>query len=327
MPRIVWVVVGVLVLVLAGGLVVLDRHQAGHGRASLFALPWTGQRAAANRPAAEPASVGAFPRGRAQPSPARVPGSRQVALLVDQVGARADVFDEIVALGRPLTVGILPDLPLSRRLARDAVRAGLEVVIQLPLEPYRFPEVDPGPGTLLVSMTPEDLGRRTRRALAGLPEAAGVATGMGSRFTEDRTRMRAVLEAVAADGRYFVDGLTSAWSVGFDEAREMGIRAGRRQILLDPDEEEATMRARLEEVERWADRHGTVLAVAHGRRLTVRLLAEALPRWETHGLRLVPVSALLGPAAPRPPRAAPVAIRSLGAPPAPARTRTASERG
>jgi polysaccharide deacetylase 2 family uncharacterized protein YibQ len=319
-------VVGVLVLTLAGGLVVLDRHQAGRGRASLFALPWTGPRST-NPPAAEPASIGTPARGRPQPSRTGAPRSRQVALLVDQVGARADVFDEIVALGRPLTVGILPDLPLSRRLARDAVRAGLEVVIQLPLEPYRFPEVDPGPGTLLVSMTPEDLGRRTRRVLAGLPEAVGVATGMGSRFTEDRVRMRAVLEAVAADGRYFVDGLTSAWSVGFDEARELGIRAGRRQILLDPDEEEATMRARLEEVERWADRRGTVLVVAHGRRLTVRLLAEALPRWETHGLRLVPVSTLLGPGAPRTPRAVPVAIRALGAPAFPAHARTGSERG
>src|SRR5206468_3393845 len=84
--------------------------------------------------------------------------------------------------------------------------AGREGTLELPLEPYGFPAVDPGPGVLLVSMTPEDVTRRTRRFLAGFPEVSGVATGMGSRFTEDRARMRAVLEAVRGEGRYFVDG-------------------------------------------------------------------------------------------------------------------------
>ena len=152
----------------------------------------------------------------------------------------------------------------------------------------------------LVSMTPEDVTRRTRRFLAGFPEVSGVTTGMGSRFTEDRARMRAVLEAVRGEGRYFVDGMTSGWSVGFDEARALGLPAARRQVLLDPDEDEATVRERVEEVERWAQRRGAVLAVAHGRRLTLRLLAEAIPRWESSGLRLVPVSRLVTPRAGEP---------------------------
>ena len=81
-------------------------------------------------------------------------GPRRIALLVDELGARGDAFDTVLALGRPLTVAILPELPLSRRLAREAARAGLEVTLELPLEPYGFPAVDPGPGVLLVSMTP-----------------------------------------------------------------------------------------------------------------------------------------------------------------------------
>ena len=298
MPRVVWVVVAAMALVMAGGILALDRRQVQRGAPSLFALPWSGARGARPAVVADP-PTGTLPGTGAGLGPARARrsdgGPRRIALLVDELGARGDAFDAVLALGRPLTVAILPELPLSRRLAREAARAGLEVTLELPLEPYGFPAVDPGPGVLLVSMTPEDVTRRTRRFLAGFPEVSGVATGMGSRFTEDRLRMRAVLEAVRGEGRYFVDGMTSGWSVGFDEARALGLPAARRQVLLDPDEDEATVRERVEEVERWAQRRGAVLAVAHGRRLTLRLLAEAIPRWEAHGLRLVPVSLLVTP--------------------------------
>jgi len=299
MPRAIWVVVAVVVLAIFGGIVALDHRQTTRGAASLLGFPWRERSEPSRGAGASISPAPARPPAGTRPQRSGPPGPGRIAVLVDDLGARADVFDEILALGRPLTVGVLPDLPLSRRLAREAARAGLEVVVQLPLEPYRFPELDPGPGTLLISMTPEDLGRRTRRLLGAIPEAAGVSTGMGSRFTEDRLRMRAVLDAVARDGRYFVDGLTSAWSVGFDEARSLGVPAARRQVLLDPDEDESTVRARLDWVERWATHRGSVVAIAHGRRLTVRLLAEAVPRWEAHGLRLVPVSTLVTPRSPR----------------------------
>jgi hypothetical protein len=283
--RLAWVVVGMLLVALAAGVVLLDRRQAQRGAPSLLGLRW---RDLAPRPAAGPAPAG-------RPTLPRSAAGR-VAVIVDELGGRADVLDRLVALGRPLTVAVLPELPLARRIARDAARAGLEVLVQLPLEPYRFPEADPGPGVLLSSMTPDEVTRRTRQQLASLPGAVGVATRMGSQFTEDRARMRALLEPVFLQGLFFVDSLTSQRSVGYDLARALGIPAARRQVFLDPDEREATARAGLVEAARWAERHGSVVAIGHGRLLTVRLLEEALPGWEARGLRLVPVSALLSQA-------------------------------
>jgi uncharacterized protein len=283
--RLAWVGVGALVLLLGAGVLWLDRRQAERGAPSILHLPWRGS---AGRRGAS-----AIPRPGAPTPRARV------AVIVDELGARADVLDAVVALGRPVTVAVLPELPLSRRIAREAARAGLEVLAQVPLEPYRFPELDPGPGLLLVSMAPEEVTRRTRQHLAAVPGAAGVTTRMGSRFTEDRARMRALLEPVYLQGLFFVDAVTSPESVGYDLARALGVPAARRQIFIDPDDTEATARRGLAAVERRAAGGGAVVAVAHGRVLTVRLLAEALPRWEARGVRLVPVSQLLdGRAAP-----------------------------
>jgi len=282
MARLPWLVVGVLILALAAGVVVLDRRQVRRGEPSLLALPWRGAAPTASTPAPAPR-----PRAGGE--------VRRIAVIVDELGSRADVFERVVALSRPVTVALLPELPLSRRLAREAARAGLEVLLQLPLEPYRFPEVDPGPGVLLTSMPADEITRRTRQHLAAIPGAVGVVTRMGSRFTEDRPSMRALLEPLFFQRLFFVDSLTSQRSVGYDVARALGIPAGRRQVFVDPDEREASARAGLLEVERWATRRGSVIAIAHGRLLTVGLLAEALPRWDAAGLRLVPVSELVTP--------------------------------
>src|SRR5262245_39424876 len=267
-----------LVVALVAGVVVLDRHQSGRGERSLLAWLWSAP--APSPPAARRGPTGPAPARRARPESTATRAPARVAVIVDELGARADVFERVVALGRPVTIAVLPELPLSPRLAREAARAGLEVLLQLPLEPYRFPEVDPGPGALLTSMPPDEVTRRTRQQLAAIPGATGVVTGMGSRFTEDRPRMRALLEPVFFQRLLFIDSLTSHRSVGYDVARALGIPAGRRQIFVDPDESEATARAQLLEVERRASRHDSTIVIAHGRPLTLQLLAEALARWE-----------------------------------------------
>jgi hypothetical protein len=215
-----------------------------------------------------------------------------VAVIVDDLGSRRDVFDVLREIRRPLSVAVLPALPLSAAIARDASRAGMEVLLGLPMEPYRFPEVDPGPGALLMSMAPGEIQHLVGSHLEAVAPAVGVVNRMGSRLTEDRSRMRAVLEVLAARRLFLVDAYTSSQSVAFDEAREAGVRAARRQILVDHARGEAGDRARWDEVAGWAERRGEVIVVAHGHPLTVRLLKEYVPRWEARGLRLVPVSQL-----------------------------------
>jgi len=215
-----------------------------------------------------------------------------VAVIVDDLGARRDVFDPLRDIHRPLTVAILPGLPLSEWTAREAAQAGMEVILDLPMEPYRFPEVDPGPGALLMAMGPQELQAQVGAHLASVPGAVGVTNHMGSRMTEDRTRMRTVLEVLAGRRLFLVDGLASNLSVAYDEAKALGLRAGRRQIAVDHAAGEAGDRVKWDEVTWWAERRGEVIVIAHGHPLTARLLREYVPRWEARGIRLVPVSQL-----------------------------------
>jgi polysaccharide deacetylase 2 family uncharacterized protein YibQ len=303
MPARVWTALAGLIAALLIAVVGLDQWQSRRGEPSLFGLPWGSSPTPAasaparalpkprNAPAASP--VPAAPQSPLAPQPAQAPTSApRVAVIVDDLGARRDVFDPLRDIRRPLTIAVLPGLPLSEWTAREATQAGMEVILDLPMEPYRFPEVDPGPGALLMTMSPQELQAQIGAHLASVPGAVGVTNHMGSRMTEDRPRMRTVLEVLASRRLFLVDGLASNLSLAYDEAKLLGLRAGRRQIIVDHKSGEAGDRVRWDEVAGWAERHGEVIVIAHGHPLTARLLREYVPRWEARGIRLVPVSQL-----------------------------------
>jgi polysaccharide deacetylase 2 family uncharacterized protein YibQ len=300
MPARVWTALAGLIAVLLVAVVGLDQWQSRRGEVSLFGLPWLSSPAPAT-PSRAPAApklrdpLPAQPASPAPPGPQARTGpvsTPRVAVIVDDLGARRDVFDPLRDIRRPLAVAILPGLPLSEWTAREAAQAGMEVILDLPMEPYRFPELDPGPGALLMAMGPQELQAQVGAHLASVPGAVGVTNHMGSRMTEDRTRMRTVLEVLAGRRLFLVDGLASNLSVAYDEAKALGLRAGRRQIVVDHAAGEAGDRVRWDDVAWWAERRGEVIVIAHGHPLTARLLREYVPRWEARGIRLVPVSQL-----------------------------------
>jgi polysaccharide deacetylase 2 family uncharacterized protein YibQ len=283
MPAGVWKALAGLIAALLVAVVALDQWQARHGLSSLFWSP--GRPGGEARPAARVAP--ALP-----PAPPAVGGTPRMAVIVDDLGSRRDVFDLVREIGRPLAVGVLPGLPLSAWIAAEASRVGFEVLLDLPMEPYRYPELDPGPGSLMMAMPPAELGPRVARHLGALPTVIGATNHMGSRMTEDRARMRAALEPLAERRLIFVDALTSNHSVAFEEARGLGVRAGRRQVVVDAAGGEAGERERLEEAGRLAVERGEAIVLAHGHPLILRLLKEYVPKWEAAGIRLVPVSQL-----------------------------------
>lgn len=288
MPARVWqALVGLIVLLLIA-VVGLDQWQARRGEASLFRLSWPERRSIeapsgrdARRTAVEPVIPPAAPSGH------------RVAIIVDEVGGRRDVFESLRDLRRRVTLAVLPALPLAPAMAREASRSGMEALLALPMEPYRYPELDPGPGALMMSMPQDDLRRLVVRHLEALPGVVGVINHMGSRLTEDRERMRTVLGVLASRRLFLVDAYASNLSVAYDEAKAIGVRVARRQIRIDSARGENAERASWNEVGEWAERHGEAIVLAHGDPLTARLLREYIPRWEARGLKLVPVSDLV----------------------------------
>ena len=107
----------------------------------------------------------------------------------------------------PITLAVLPYRRYSRDVAREAERQGKEVLLHIPLEPRNYPMVNPGTGSLLLSMDREGVQSELTEQILSLPFCLGVSSHMGSSFMEKSESVRWVLSVVKDHGLLFVDSL------------------------------------------------------------------------------------------------------------------------
>lgn len=218
----------------------------------------------------------------------------EVALIMDDMGNSLDVLDELVALGRPLTVAVLPYSAHSAETARRARAGGLEVLLHLPLESVNNHEaMADTEGMIVATMTEPAIVAAFEASYDRVPFASGTNNHMGSRFTAERDLMRALLRPIKERGLFFVDSRTTAKTVALEEARAMGVPATRRDVFLDADEDRGRIRGRLIELFQKARKNGRAVGICHPFPETLAVLKSTFHLVDAYGLEAVPVSRLV----------------------------------
>ncbi len=82
---------------------------------------------------------------------------------------------------------------------------GYQGIIGLPLEPYDYPNPDPGPLTVLTGASPEENRSKTKSVLAKTPKGTSVIGEYGSRFTVSEAELEPVLKEIRDAGGSFID--------------------------------------------------------------------------------------------------------------------------
>ncbi len=179
-----------------------------------------------------------------------------------------------------------------------------EVILHLPMEPEGYPEVNPGPGAILVGMSESEVADALHRALAALPTVTGVSNHMGSRATADHATMARVMHVLVREGLFFLDSLTTPRSVAADEARRAGVPVLANRIFLDqPRPDTDDIRKNLAILVRVAQKTGFAVGIGHPYAETLDVLRAELPRLQREGVRFVTLSELLALQAAADPRA------------------------
>lgn len=227
-----------------------------------------------------------------------IPSGREaprVAIVIDDMGQDLRKLDELLKIGAPITVAVLPRLVHSRDVALGAHSSGLEVILHLPMEPKNSgpEEHDPGKGALLTGMRITDVKARIEEDLKDVPYATGVNNHMGSLFTEDTELMRAVLEVIKSKDLYFLDSRTTSASVANRLASEMGVRNGMRNVFLDNNRDEDYIRGQIKELAAIAKKRGKAIAIGHPYPETLEVLKENVSMLKSQGIEVVRLSDLI----------------------------------
>jgi len=125
----------------------------------------------------------------AKPEPALTKKLPKVAIIIDDIGYDRRIAEKFLNLDAVLTFSLLPHSLFQDKIARKAHEKGFETMLHLPLEPLEYPSVDPGPGALLTSMSPDELIIQLNKNLDAIPFIKGVNNHMGSKMTTSSTQM------------------------------------------------------------------------------------------------------------------------------------------
>lgn len=131
-----------------------------------------------------------------------------VAIVVGGLGVgAAKTVDAIMKLPAAVTLAFTPYGSDPTKLAERARVQRHEILLQVPMEPYDYPDNDPGPQTLLTSLAPEQNMDRLYWHLSRFQGYAGIANFMGARFVaSDAVMLPIVREAAKRGLGYFDDG-------------------------------------------------------------------------------------------------------------------------
>lgn len=216
----------------------------------------------------------------------------KVAIIIDDFGHDLAMAKRFIKLGGRLTCAVLPQSAYGRQIAILAKEAGHEVMLHQPMEPNEYPMVDPGPGALLASMTPDERISRLAANIDSIPWVVGVNNHMGSKLTTLSDEMNQVFTVLKSRSLFFVDSRTTAVTVSQSSARLFKVPFAERDVFLDHVREEGAVRAQIENLLNIAEIHGKAVGIGHPHEVTYRMLKEALPEIKKR-VRLVPASAIV----------------------------------
>ncbi len=230
--------------------------------------------------------------GRPVPKDVLLSDRPKVAIVIGGLGLNSKTTQRAIReLPGVITLAFAPHAKSLQTRINMARRAGHEVLLQVPMEPWGYPEVNPGPKTLLASA-----GKR--QTLSALHWFMGRATGYvglvnysGQKFLSEGPALSHVLHEVKRRGLLFLDDGSAAKSLSPELAMVIGLPPLAATVRLDVDRDPFAIQARLAELEERAARKGRAIGIGNAFPETLEALQDWLSGLQRR-IDIVPLSAM-----------------------------------
>ncbi|WP_436643961.1 divergent polysaccharide deacetylase family protein [Microbaculum sp. FT89] len=216
----------------------------------------------------------------------------RIAILIGGMGLSITATEAAIdRLPREVTLAFAPYGDETDRLTSRARQSGHELALQVPLEPYDYPDNDPGPHTLLTGLSVDQNRDRLHWVMSRFTGYVGIVNYMGARFTASDQSLRPILGELRDRGLIYVDDGSSSRSVAGHIASEVGLPFAKADIVVDAVPARADIDAQLARLEDIARQKGVAVGVASGLPIAI----DAIDAWadglQGKGIVLIPASA------------------------------------
>jgi polysaccharide deacetylase 2 family uncharacterized protein YibQ len=224
-----------------------------------------------------------------------VPGTPKIALIVGGLGMTQKHTDAAInELPPEVTLSFVPYAPNLQSWINKARAAGHEVLIELPMEAYDYPNVDTGPLTLVTTAKTEENVRRLNVLLGKATGYFGVTNYQGAKFATDGAAATPIMKTLKDRGLVFVHDGGAARSALPQAANQTGLDFTVADRIVDSELTADSIDRQLLALEALAIQNGSAIGVGFAYPVTIeqfRLWAEGL---KAKGYQLAPASAAAG---------------------------------
>jgi polysaccharide deacetylase 2 family uncharacterized protein YibQ len=214
-----------------------------------------------------------------------------VAIVIGGLGVgAAKTTDAIMKLPPAVTLAFTPYGSDPGKLAERARSQRHEIMLQIPMEPYDYPDNDPGPQTLLATLAPEQNLDRLYWHLARLQGYAGIANFMGARFVATDSAMQPIIREAAKRGLGYFDDGSAPRSVAAALASAQSLPFGKGDLAIDAVPTTAEIDRALSDLENLAKERGVAIGTASALPISIERIGGWTKTLEAHGIMLVPLT-------------------------------------
>lgn len=214
------------------------------------------------------------------------------SIIFDDLGNNYEHGQELVEFPAPLTLAFLPQTDFAKELAIQAYKNNKEIMLHLPLQSVQHHKHSPG--TLDLHMSRQEFVQQLKTNISSIPYISGINNHMGSLLTQHPGHMDWLMEEISKlNNMYFIDSRTSNKSIAADFASHHRIPNLIRDVFLDPDYKQETIRKQFNLFIKIAKKRGYAIAIAHPHAATLAFIKKHLHELDKHNIELVPVSTLI----------------------------------
>ena len=221
-------------------------------------------------------------------------GKPRIAIVINGLGISAKATDAALnVLPAGVTLAFAPYANDVQRWVTTARQKGHEVLLEVPMEPYDFPDSDPGQFTLRAGIGEDANTKRLAWALTRITGYVGVTNLLGGRFLSDASALEPVMTYMTRRGLLFFDNGSALHSVAPDVALRTGSTFAQATDTIDSIQSAMEIDHRLSDLESAAREKGTASGSGFLYPVTVERVSNWAKGLSGRGFVLVPVSAIV----------------------------------
>lgn len=220
-----------------------------------------------------------------------------IAIVISGLGVgAAKTADAITKLPGAVTLAFTPYGSDPGKLVERARAQKHEVLLQVPMEPFDYPDNDPGPQTLLTTLSAEQNADRLAWHMSRFQGYVGIANFMGSRFVATDAAMQPIVKEAARRGLAWLDDGSAPRSVASVIAEGQSMPFAKADVSIDTVPTPAEIDRALARLETLAKERGTAVGVASALPISIDRIGTWARQLEGRGIALVPLTtAMLKP--------------------------------